>query len=72
MSFFPYYSQDYHSRICPGTPYTSKFIHPGVIQIPMTEPTLRDPGVKQMMLSRLPIGRLGEPERQQKVLFHSV
>jgi len=37
-------------------------VHPGPIVTPMTEPRRRDPATYQLMLSRIPMGRYGEPD----------
>jgi NAD(P)-dependent dehydrogenase (short-subunit alcohol dehydrogenase family) len=37
-------------------------VHPGPIVTPMTEPRRRDPASYQLMLSRIPMGRYGEPD----------
>ena len=37
-------------------------VHPGPIVTPMTEPRRRDAATYQLMLSRIPMGRYGEPD----------
>jgi NAD(P)-dependent dehydrogenase (short-subunit alcohol dehydrogenase family) len=37
-------------------------VHPGPIITPMTEPRRRDPSTYQLMVSRIPMGRYGEPD----------
>lgn len=37
-------------------------IAPGIIETPATRDLLADPGVRQRMLSRCPVGRIGQPE----------
>ena len=37
-------------------------VHPGPIVTPMTEPRRRDAAAYQLMLSRIPMGRYGEPD----------
>ena len=37
-------------------------VHPGPIVTPMTERRRADPAVRQLMISRIPLGRYGEPD----------
>jgi len=37
-------------------------VHPGPVVTPMTEPRRRDPATLQLMTSRIPMGRYGEPD----------
>ncbi len=37
-------------------------VHPGPVETPMTEARRADPAVRELMLSRIPIGRYGQPE----------
>jgi NAD(P)-dependent dehydrogenase (short-subunit alcohol dehydrogenase family) len=37
-------------------------VHPGPVETPMTEARRADPAVRELMLSRIPLGRYGQPE----------
>lgn len=44
-------------------------ISPGIIETPMIDPLKQDPSVMKALLSRLPLGRAGQPEEVSRLVL---
>jgi NAD(P)-dependent dehydrogenase (short-subunit alcohol dehydrogenase family) len=45
-------------------------VHPGPIETPMTEALFSDPAARRLMLSRIPLGRYGQPDDVAKGVLY--